>query len=514
MKPRLRKFAPIGLYLSLAAIIVTAGLYIVYRTFNLGIQISLAVAILSLAAWILLDPAHVQQIFRGRQARYGSNAVIMTIAFIGIVVVINVVGIKYAPRWDLTEGQRNTLAPETLEILAKLPEKVSAQAFFTAAYPSDTARTMLENYQRGAKGNFEFEFIDPNSNPIAAQNARIQRDGTVVLTMGDMQEQVTYVTELELDKALLRMINPTQRAVYFLAGHGEFDIETATDYGYSRVKSTLLDKNYAVKTLNLLSTPAIPEDAKVIVVASPLKPLSENEVGLLKAYLDAGGSLLVFNEPSIVSNFESEADPLAQYIDTNWGITFGDDLVLFLDKEPSVLAIAGAYDTSHPITAKMNQIATVFPRARSISISNLLPELNQIPLVYTSDQYWGETDLANIETGVSFDRATDLVGPITLVVAAENRATGARLLVIGDGEFATNAFVDYYGNLDFMANSVDWATEQEDYINLTPKNTTERVLVPPQTLTMGIVLLVSIFVIPGLVIVAGIVALIQRRRRG
>jgi hypothetical protein len=65
-----------------------------------------------------------------------------------------------------------------------------------------------------------------------------------------------------------------------------------------------------------------------------------------------------------------------------------------------------------------------------------------------------------------------------------------------------------------MANSVDWATEQEDYINLTPKNTTERVLVPPQTLTMGIVLLVSIFVIPGLVIVAGIVALIQRRRRG
>ncbi len=65
-----------------------------------------------------------------------------------------------------------------------------------------------------------------------------------------------------------------------------------------------------------------------------------------------------------------------------------------------------------------------------------------------------------------------------------------------------------------MVNSVDWATEQEDFINLTPKNTTSRVLVPPQTLTMGIVLLVSIFVFPGLVIVAGIVALIQRRRRG
>ncbi len=140
--------------------------------------------------------------------------------------------------------------------------------------------------------------------------------------------------------------------------------------------------------MNLLSTPAIPEDAKVIVIASPLKPLSENEVGMLKTYLDAGGSLIVFNEPSIVSTFEAADDPLAQYIDANWGITFGDDLVLFLDKEPSVLAIAGAYDTSHPITAKMNQIATVFPRARSVNISNMLPGLNQIPLVYTSDQYW------------------------------------------------------------------------------------------------------------------------------
>ena len=282
----------------------------------------------------------------------------------------------------------------------------------------------------------------------------------------------------------------------------------------STVKSTLEDKNYAVETLNLLANPVIPEDASVIIIASPQKPISSGEVDLLIAFADNGGSLIVFNEPSVVSQFESAQDPLAEYINEKWGFTFDDDIVLFLDKEPSVLAVAGGYDTNHPITKKMNQIASVFPSARTISISSAPMDLSQSILVYTSDQYWGETDLVNLESGVSFDEKTALVGPVALVGAAENLVTGSRLVVIGDGEFAANAFVSYYGNLDFIINSIDWAAQQENLISLTPKESTDRILVIPNTVTLGIVLLVSVFVIPLLVIAAGIISWVQRRRRG
>ncbi len=514
MNPQLRKLAPFGLYLALAALIIAAGLYIVYRTFGLPVQISLAVAVVGLASWVMIDPTHIVQLFRGRQARYGSNAIIMSVAFIGIVVVVNLVGYKYGPRWDLTEGKRNTLAPESVAIAEKLPEKVTAQAFYTASNPSDNARSLLDNFKRSSKGKFDYEFIDPNSNPVAAQNAKVQRDGTIVLNLGDIQEQVTYVTEQEIDSALLRLTNPTQRTVYFLSGHGEFNPDTADETGYSSIKAQLEAKNYLVKNLDLLRSSQIPEDAQVIVLASPQKPLSENEVVLLADYLEAGGSLLVFYEPSIITQFGTLPDPLADYLTTNWGIAFNNDLVLFLDKEPSILAIAGAYDTSHPVTAKMNQLASVFPRARSISIVSIPENVLQTILVYTSEEFWGETDLLNIDSGVSFDRETDNVGPLSLVVAAENSSTGARVVAIGDGEFATNAFYDYYGNSDFFINSIDWAAEQENLISLTPKNNIQRIMIPPQTAMMGLILLVTIFVIPGLVIVSGVVSWIQRRRRG
>jgi ABC-type uncharacterized transport system involved in gliding motility auxiliary subunit len=63
-------------------------------------------------------------------------------------------------------------------------------------------------------------------------------------------------------------------------------------------------------------------------------------------------------------------------------------------------------------------------------------------------------------------------------------------------------------------NSIDWAAEQENLINLTPKQTTNRFLVPPKVYVQGLILLITVFILPGLVIVGGIVMWIQRRRQG
>ena len=62
--------------------------------------------------------------FTGRQARYGSNAVIMSIAFAGILIIGNVLAYQNpVPVADLTEDQVNTLAPETLAAIQKLPRE-------------------------------------------------------------------------------------------------------------------------------------------------------------------------------------------------------------------------------------------------------------------------------------------------------------------------------------------------------------------------------------------------------
>ena len=284
-----RRFARFGLYLSILAMLFSIGWYIVQRQFDLVLQISLGLIVIGLAGYALLDPEHARQLLTGRQARYGSNALVLSLAFIGILAVVNWLAYKNTKRWDLTEGKQYTLAKETIETLGKLTQPVHAVAFFTKQTSSEQAKSLLDQYAYNSNGKFDYEFVDPNANPAAAEQAKITRDGTVVLNMAGQQEPVTTVSEQELTGGLVRLLNPEKRAIYFLTGHGERSPDQGGQESYSTLKTTLESKNYAIATLNLLVQNQIPADAKVIVVAGPKKQLAQSEVDMLSAFQDKGG---------------------------------------------------------------------------------------------------------------------------------------------------------------------------------------------------------------------------------
>ena len=56
---------------------------------NLALQISIALLVVGLAAYAIMAPDTVRRFFTGRQARYGSNSLIMALAFVGIIIVAN-----------------------------------------------------------------------------------------------------------------------------------------------------------------------------------------------------------------------------------------------------------------------------------------------------------------------------------------------------------------------------------------------------------------------------------------
>lgn len=515
MKAEWRRFAPIGLYISIIAALVSAGLFIVQREFNLPLQISLGMIIIGLALFAVLDPSRVRESLTGRQVRYGSNSLVMSLAFIGILVVINFLIYKYPQRWDLTADKSHTLSPETIQTLKTLPGSVHATAFFTSRTSSDQARTLLEDYKFNSQGRFDYEFVDPDSNPVAAQSAKITKDGTIVLTMKGIQEQVTTTDEQDMTSGLIRLISPGPRAVYFLTGHGERDPMTSGETAYSQAKTALETKNYSVKTLNLLADPKIPDDAKAIVIAGPEKPVSENEVKLIQDYVNKGGSLIVMEEPLVLTSFGESDDPLADYLAKDWNVTLGKDMVIDTGANPPSVAIANEYG-SHSITQKLQQMVTVFPTARSVDIkTDTAGTKTTTSLVKTSSQSWAETNFTELKNNqVKADQGQDVMGPISVAAAVSDTTTKARVVVIGDADFASDTYFSSYGNGDLFINSVDWAAQQDSLINLTPKSNTQRVVVSPQRYTMGLILLGSIFVLPGSALIAGIFVWIQRRRRG
>jgi ABC-type uncharacterized transport system involved in gliding motility auxiliary subunit len=513
--PNLRRFAVLGLYLAGLAVLASAVLYIIEGRITLPLQISLAVIVLGLALFVFMDPQRAREALTGRQARYGSNALLMTIAFLGIVGVVNYLVGQNTRQWDLTEDKQNTLAEETINTIASLNAPVQAEAFYTARMPVETTRSLLQNYQTHSKGKFQFEIIDPETDPIRAQQASITRDGTIVLRMEDRQELVSFASEEALTAALVRLSNPGERAVYFLTGHGEYSLDATSEGNYSSVSAALTAKNYAVNTLNLLANPSVPEDALALIVAGPTKPVSVEEVQVIKTYLEQGGSLVYLAEPRPLTEFGQQADPLAEYLQTDWGIVLDETIIFDLSSNRQFIAISDNRFADHPITRNMYSQVIVLPTARSLSFG-AAPEGRQVTeLAFTSEKAWGETNYQSLEQGqVIPEEGQDVLGPLTLAAAGVDSHLGGRVLVIGDSDFAASSSFDQYGNSDFIINGIDWAAEQESLISLTARQPVQRFIVPPQSTSMGLLLLGSIFALPGVVILTGISVWAQRRRRG
>ena len=520
MKSKLQRFAPFGFYLAILALLVSGGAYILQQQFSLVVQIGLIVAVLSLAASIFLDPERARLILTGRQARYGSNALVLLVGFLGVIILVNYLAFTNDKRKDLTENQQNSLAPETIDVLSTLDQPISAKAFYTQRNTSlSTGENMLKLFVQESNGKFSYEIIDPEADPIAAQQANVTRDGDIILFSGDRQEKAAFANEQGITGAIIKLLSSGEQVLYFVTGHGEYDPTIAGERSYSSVKQTLESKNYVVRNLNLLTVTSVPDDANAVVVAGPTKSWNENEVNIIKAYFDQGGNLFILIDPSIFTELSPYPDPLITYLIQDFGIVVNDDLIIDLVGQSQLgqplLAVGASYG-NHPITQGLSNFATVFPQARSLEIQENSSGISPQKIVNTQEQSWAETDLAGLINGGQPEptQGVDRFGPLAIVVAVANPNTNSRLVVVGDSDFAADANVSAFGNKDLFVNSVDWVVGQEELIQLTPKDTTERTLnLPPVPYITGLIILVAIFVLPGSVLAVGIGVAISRRRR-
>ena len=211
-------------------------------------------------------------------------------------------------------------------------------------------------------------------------------------------------------------------------------------------------------------------------------------------------------------------DALADWLAKTWGIKVANDVVV--DPASSQAGepfapFAFSYGNS-PITQKLlNQnLTSVYPLARSISgseTSGAAGGPQATPLVITSPQAWGETDLNSLSTGAKLDRGIDSAGPLNLAITAENPTTRARVVVFGDADFASNFFAESYANGDMLYNSVNWVTGNTDLISIPPKDTNFRPPLDLSTRTIATLGLLTVCALPFGVLLIGAFVVWRRR---
>jgi ABC-type uncharacterized transport system involved in gliding motility auxiliary subunit len=291
------------------------------------------------------------------------------------------------------------------------------------------------------------------------------------------------------------------------------------------VVDLLKAQNYTVNTIDLTVTSTVPTDTRVLVVAGPLQPLSQQEVNVITAYMVKGGALVVMLDPPIVTQAALTAtDPLATYLAQTWGIKADNDIVIDLYNSANgqngpnpLFPLDGQYGSSI-ITNRLQNILTVFPEARSVSFpapGTGFTGTTYSALVTLDPRAWGETNfIAESNNGQQLPTqdATDIKGPLNVAVSAEDNTTHSRVVVFGNSAFASNTYSNLGADATLLVNTIDWTTVDESLINLTQKTPTTPTLQLTNALTVNAIFVITVILMPLLVLIFGGVVWFQRRR--
>ncbi len=453
----------------------------------------------------------VGQIAGKRQVRFGTNATIMTVAFIAILVLINVLVARTTVRWDLTATGEFSLSSETIAILEDLDQPVEIIGFFNQARQQaaqEELRSRLESY--AARSDLiSYEFVDPDVNPTLAQSYNVAEYGTVIVESQGQQQQTVTTDEQALTRAILRVTQETPPTVYFLTGHDERSPEGLGEAtGYGRLGRILEEDGFVVETLNLVVSDTIPLESSVLIVADPQLELPEREQEIIAGYIDQGGSLLLLGNPFTPAPLTEVLEPA--------GLAWNDDLLadqqLFFQQP--FIPIVNEYPFSQ-ITSGLTDPA-IFPTVRTLTQTETLTGTSVTEFLSSSP----DIQIATSFEGDVQENLEDVPGPRTFGYSVEITTTGdvaasadgARMVIIGDADFASNEWIlATSANRDLARNAVGWLMTAEEEFTLPPRtDPVDRSLVLTGV-QPGLIFLSFTVGVPLIVIVAGMVVWWQRR---
>jgi ABC-type uncharacterized transport system involved in gliding motility auxiliary subunit len=502
-----RAEALVFLVLGVLALIAGATWYAIGRSVDAWVRGLLAGGLLLIALYVALRPQDLQRALSGRSVRYGSNAVILSVAVVGIVVLLNYLSTRYYKRIDVTEGKLHTLSEQSIQIVEGLDQEVEIVGLYPSGQGQETFERWLDQY-RSHTSLIRYRTVDPIRQPGEAELLGWEFYGAgLIVQRGDRSQQVRTADEQDITSALLKVSRDAAKVIYFITGHSEPSPTGYEGGDYGQITVLLEDNNYRIETLNLAITGTVPVDAALIVLAGPETSLLEAETEALQAYLSAGGKALILVDPGPETGVN---DLLAPWqvgfenklvVDTRWGLS-GD-----------------------PVTPAINryQYSQITKDLPTIALPMACPVVYQgedgadspyTPLARTSSQSWADASWQENQT-LAFDQGLDTPGPLDLIATVDAPASQpdeqTRLVLIGDSDLVGNDILSQIPNGQFLfLNAVNWLAEEEALISIGPKSKVPR-SIHLTAIEENVVCLGSLVFVPGVILVAGAVLWLKRR---
>jgi ABC-type uncharacterized transport system involved in gliding motility auxiliary subunit len=445
----------------------------------IGANLVIGVVLLVTAAAMNLDALR-ERMKSGearRAGKYGTSAILSTVLGIALLGMLGFLSTRYHHRFDWSEQKVHTLSDQSKKVLEGLASDVEVTALVSPV-EQGPVRELLDRYAYESE-RFRVEYVDPNERPGLLEQWNIKPEqlkehGLVRVALGGESVEVTDIDEQHVTNAMVKLSRTGEKVVYFVQGHGEDAIsgeEGGGGEGFVRAADALRNENYRVEPLLLGSVQDVPQDADVVIVAGAKSKLFDEELAVLERYLERGGAVFALVDPRVSGGWVDEL--------RRWGADLGNDLVV--DRALALFGrattpFAGKFDTEQPITREFrdpHDDTIVFHEARSVRARD---GVALTPIVFTGEASWAEKNLARLDgEGAAALDSDDIAGPVPVMVAGtpalekkDGEAAKARLVVVGDTNFASNEFIDAGRNRDLFLNAANWLIGDVEAISVRP----------------------------------------------
>lgn len=240
--------------------------------------------------------------------RKGSYSTVIMVVIIAIVIAANVMFSKLptaARNIDVSSNNLYSIGDTTHSVLDGLKNDVEIIVIKDKESTDKRISTLLAKYA-DYSGHIKVTYKDPVLYPSVLttydteeNNIVIKCDATDKTTKVAFSDIIvtstsyygsTYETsfdgEGQLTKAIDYVSHENNKLIYTISGHGESNLG-------KNISELISKSNFNVKSVNLLVDNGIPDDCDMLICNQPTKDLADDELKLLREYMENGGKMTV-----------------------------------------------------------------------------------------------------------------------------------------------------------------------------------------------------------------------------
>lgn len=432
--------------------------------------------------------ARNRQALSTRTARVGGYSFVLSLVVLAILIAVNVLAEQLPASWtqlDISAAQLYSLTSDTKVVVTNLDQDVNIYWIVQAGQENTVVEKLLDRYEE-LSDHITVLKRDPDVYPTFAQQYTDETvtNNSLVVESGDKSRYISYDDIFQYDtdnyyatgsvsqvfdgegqitSAIDYVVSTDLPQIYLLSGHGEADLSQSFADALTRA-------NYdTVADFSLLNVDAIPEDCDALLINAPTSDISEEELAMLRSYVQGGGKLLVFSGPQQDSDLPNLNALLADY-----GVTVTDGVVV--DPNRDYYAFTAPYvlmpeiqdsDITAPLLDGSYHI--IVPIAQGLTVGDTTAG-TVTPLLQTSGDSFSKAAGYAMSTYDKEDGDTD--GPFTLAVSIEDSAAGGRVLWVASDYLLDEQYNAFSSgaNLDFTMNGLSWMIGETDAVSIRTKS--------------------------------------------